>query len=118
VRKRPRWPSEYHLTRVSSRAHCSGRADPTFVPAGGESLAALGTRVRGVCEELLDEIREGDVVVVSHVSPIKAAIAWALSAGDEVAWKMFVEVASIARVGVDGYGPSLRSLNERLPTQK
>ena len=106
------------LADISPEVWARWRADPTFVPAGGESLAALGTRVRGVCEELLDEIRERDVVVVSHVSPIKAAIAWALSAGDEVAWKMFVEVASIARVGVDGYGPSLRSLNERLPTQK
>ena len=63
------------------------RADPTFVPAGGESLAALGVRVREACSELLDEIREANVAVVTHVSPIKAAIAWALGAGDDLAWR-------------------------------
>jgi broad specificity phosphatase PhoE len=88
------------------------RADPTFAPAGGESLAELGVRVREACAELVDEARERDVVVVSHVSPIKAGIAWALGAGDELAWKLFVQVASIARIGVDQWGPSLRSFNE------
>jgi broad specificity phosphatase PhoE len=52
------------------------------------------------------------VVVVSHVSPIKAGIAWALGAGDELAWRLFVQVASIARIGVDQFGPTLRSFNE------
>ena len=94
------------------------RADPTFIPAGGESLAALGVRVREACHELLDEIREHDVAVVTHVSPIKAAIAWALGAGDEISWKVFVEIASIARIGADRFGPTLRSLNERPSTPK
>src|SRR5439155_19847099 len=52
------------------------RADPHFVPPGGESLVMLGNRVRAACEELLEEARDRDVVVVSHVSPIKAAIGW------------------------------------------
>jgi broad specificity phosphatase PhoE len=88
------------------------RADPHYVPAGGESLADLGVRVRAACAALVDEVRERDVVVVSHVSPIKAAIAWALGAGDELVWRLFVEVASIARIAVDADGPSLRSFNE------
>jgi broad specificity phosphatase PhoE len=88
------------------------RADPHFVPAGGESLAMLGTRVRAACDDLLEEARAHDVVVVSHVSPIKAAIGWALGAGDEVGWRMFVQVASIARVAIGPWGPSLQSFNE------
>jgi broad specificity phosphatase PhoE len=68
--------------------------------------------VRGACEELLDEIRQRDVVVVSHVSPIKAAIAWTLGVGDEVAWRLFVQVASVARVAVGPAGPSLHSFND------
>ena len=91
------------------------RADVDFVPPRGESLAALGARVRIACDELLAEIRDRDVVVVSHVSPIKAALAWALSAGDETAWHLFVEVASIARIGADRFGTSVRSLNEKAP---
>ncbi|HXY91083.1 MAG TPA: histidine phosphatase family protein [Acidimicrobiia bacterium] len=88
------------------------RANPMFVPPGGESLTSLGVRVRAACAELAEEVRERDVVVVSHVSPIKAAIAWALDTGDELSWRLFVHVASVARIGVDQWGATLRSLNE------
>src|SRR5262249_60099478 len=87
------------------------RADPAFVPAGGESLSALGRRVRAACEELAHESAQHDVVVVTHVSPIKAAIAWALDAGDEIAWRMFVRDGSVARIRVDPAGPILFSFN-------
>jgi broad specificity phosphatase PhoE len=89
------------------------RADPTFAPPGGESLVTLGTRVRDACDELAPEARDADVVVVSHVSPIKAALGWALRTDDAVSWRIFVEIASIARVGVDRWGATVRSLNER-----
>jgi broad specificity phosphatase PhoE len=97
---------------VPSEVWRAWRADPHFVPGGGESLAALGVRVRAACDDLLEEARDGDVIVVSHVSPIKAALAWALAVGDEVAWRMFVQIASIARVGIGPWGPSLHSFNE------
>jgi broad specificity phosphatase PhoE len=89
------------------------RADPHFSPAGGESLAALGARVRGACEELLAEVADTDVVVVTHVSPIKAAVAWALGAGDDVIWRLYVEDASVCRIGVGRFGPLLIAFNER-----
>jgi broad specificity phosphatase PhoE len=88
------------------------RADLTFAPPGGESLAELGVRVRAACADLVDEARQRDVVVVSHVSPIKIGIAWALGAGDELSWRLFVQIASIARIGIDRWGPTLRSFNE------
>ncbi len=89
------------------------RADPDFVPPGGESLTALGARVRAACAELSESAVDDDVVVVSHVSPIKAAVAWALAVGDEIAWRMFLDVAAITRIAVGPRGPSLRSFNER-----
>jgi broad specificity phosphatase PhoE len=89
------------------------RADATFVPPGaGESLRALGERVRAACEELTADAAERDVVVVTHVSPIKAAIAWVLDVGDEIAWRMFVRDGSIARIRIDRNGPALLSFNE------
>jgi broad specificity phosphatase PhoE len=91
------------------------RADPAFVPAGGESLSSLGKRVRGACEELAVEAAQRDVIVVTHVSPIKAAIAWALDVGDEIAWRMFVRDGSIARIRIDRHGPVLLSFNEMPP---
>lgn len=81
------------------------RADIDFAPPGGESLAALGRRVRAACEELAAEAAEADVVVVSHVSPIKAAVAWALGVGDEISWRLHVTPASVTRIAVrDGRG--------------
>jgi alpha-ribazole phosphatase len=88
------------------------RAEVDWQPPGGESLAALGVRVRSACEALAGEARDRDVVVVSHVSPIKAAVAWALGVGDEVVWRMYVAPASLTRIGVTGPAPSLRSFNE------
>lgn len=88
------------------------RSDASYRPPGGESPAAVGERVRAACTELLVEAAERHVVVVSHVSPIKAAVAWALGASDEAAWRMFLEVASVCRVGVGPHGPLLRSFNE------
>jgi broad specificity phosphatase PhoE len=86
--------------------------DTRFVPEGGESLYALGQRVRQACEDLWPEAVEQDVVVVTHVSPIKAAVAWALGVGDETSWRMFLDLASLTRIGPGGSGPSLRTFNE------
>lgn len=88
------------------------RSDPGYCPPGGESIAAVGERVRAASTELLAEAAERDIVVVSHVSPIKAAVAWALGVGDEVAWRLFLEVASVSRIVVGPHGPVLRSFNE------
>ena len=87
------------------------RADIDFVPGGGESLAALGTRVRAAADELVEEARTADVVVVTHVSPIKAAAAWALGVGDDVVWRMWCAPASITEIGTRGATPSLHSYN-------
>jgi probable phosphoglycerate mutase len=76
------------------------RGDPTFAPPGGESLRAVATRVGEFCAEVLDGPH---AVAVSHVSPIKAAVTWALDADELLAWKMFLELASITRIaGRDG----------------
>ena len=88
------------------------RGDAEFAPPAGESLASLGRRVRAACAELAPEAADEVVVVVSHVSPIKAAVAWALDVGDGVAWRMFVALASITRIAVTDRGPILRSFNE------
>jgi broad specificity phosphatase PhoE len=99
-------------TEVPAATWARWRADVAWTPEGGESLAILGDRVRAACEDLADEARDRDVVVVTHVSPVKAAVAWALGVGDEVAWRMWVAPASITRIGIAGSSPSLRSFNE------
>ena len=87
-------------------------SDLEYRPDGGESLADLGRRVRSACEDLWEEASEADVVVVSHVSPIKAAVAWALGVGDEICWRTFLDTASVTVIGPGRRGPTLRSFNE------
>jgi broad specificity phosphatase PhoE len=86
--------------------------DLHFRPPGGETLAELGERVRDACRDLADQARDEDVVVVTHVSPLKAAVAWALGAGDELAWRLHVATASISRITIGPRGPVLASFNE------
>ena len=83
-------------------------ADP--VAPEGESLASLMARVESFCLDTLDD--EGQVVAVSHVSPIKAAAAWALGVDGTIAWRMFLGLASITRVGRGRSSPVLLSFNE------
>jgi broad specificity phosphatase PhoE len=97
------------------------RADPGFRPPGGESLADVGVRVRGACDDLFAQEGEGaraeaDVVVVSHVSPIKAAVAWALGAEDRVVWRLYLATASITRIGWRNDGAVLHTYNATVPS--
>jgi broad specificity phosphatase PhoE len=87
------------------------RTDEGFVPPAGESLTALGGRVAEACTELSDLARTAVVVVVTHVSPIKAALAWALDVPVLVAWRLFVEDASVSRVDIEAHGPVVRWFN-------
>ena len=100
------------VSEVPTETWKAWRSDIRFAPPGGESLADLGERVRTACADLIDEARDADVIVVSHVSPIKAAVAWAVGAPDELAWHLFLSPASISRVGIGPSAMSLHSFNE------
>lgn len=100
-------------TALDERSWQFWKENPDFVPAGGESLADVCSRVREACLELSEDAARGDVVVVSHVSPIKAAVTWALGVGDEVGWRMFLSDAAVCRIDTSGPVPLLRAFNER-----
>ncbi|MHB8219483.1 MAG: histidine phosphatase family protein [Acidimicrobiales bacterium] len=93
------------------------RSDPGYRPAGGESLEEVGERVRTACEELFAapgagaRADDGDVVVVSHVSPIKAAVAWALGTGDGLDWRLRLSTGSVTRIGWGADAPVLHCFN-------
>jgi broad specificity phosphatase PhoE len=98
------------------------RSDPDFRPLGGETLGEVGTRVRQACRQLFAEEGqgardpEGDRVVVSHVSPIKAAVAWALGADDGLAWRLHLSTASVTRIGWGPDGPVVHAFNVTPPS--
>lgn len=55
--------------------------------------------------------RPGAVVLVSHVSPVKAAVVWALGVGDQIAWRTQLDNASITQVLMRGNRPALSLFN-------
>ena len=91
--------------------------DRDFCPLDGESLAEVDVRIAAACEELFAEDgigarrRDGDVVVVSHVTPIKAAVAWALGTPD-LYWRLYLRTASVTRVSWNRDAPILHGFNE------
>jgi broad specificity phosphatase PhoE len=108
------------LSGVPAGVWSAWRADPGYRPKGGESLVELGSRVRSACDDLFGTEREGaradsTVVVVSHVSPIKAAVAWSLGIGDAVAWRLWLATASITVIGWGNGAPVLQRFNLTLP---
>lgn len=109
------------LGAVPAEVWARWRADPHYTPEGGESLSTLGRRVREACEELLGDPaadarqRGRHVVVVSHVSPIKAAVAWALGADDGLAWRLHLSTGSLTGIGWGAEGPVLHCYNDVPP---
>jgi broad specificity phosphatase PhoE len=78
------------------------RDDPTWRPPGGETLVEVAGRTRLLLADLAKDAATHDVVVVSHVSPIKAGACWALGIGIEASWRMSLGVSSITRLAVGG----------------
>ncbi len=88
------------------------RADPSFAPPAGESLAQLNTRVAAACDELASEAADRQIAVFTHVSPIKAAVRWTLRVAEEISWQMYVSQAQITRIGFRRSQPNLLSYND------
>ena len=83
----------------------------------GESLAAVDERVRRELQDLFEDessllhsSRE-HLAIVSHVSPIKSAVAWALGVPGSIAWRMRLENGSLTMVGARGHTPQLIRFN-------
>ncbi len=99
------------LSEVPAETWARWRSDSDFRPPGGETLNELGRRVFASLDELTEQAAEQDVVIVTHVSPIKAAVAWALNCEMGISWRCFVAQASITEIAVSANGPSLRLFN-------
>ena len=97
---------------VPSEVWSRWRADPHFTPEGGESLASLDIRVRAACTDLLQRAATSNIVVVSHVSPMKSAVAWALGVGIDISFNCHLDHASVCRIAIRGDRPVLQTFNE------
>ena len=102
------------LGEIRSETWQQWRSNLDFAPPGGESLRQLGVRVRSALDDLVADGSAADrtTVIVTHVSPIKAATCWALGVDDLVSWRLWVAPASITRIGTTPRGGVLHSFNE------
>lgn len=100
---------ERSFSEFPPEALAQWRRDATFAPPGGESLVAVGERVARLSRDLIDG---PPAVVVSHVSPIKAAVVWAMQADPLLAWRMHLDIASISRIGAPNGQPCLLGFND------
>ncbi len=87
------------------------RADSSFRPPNGESLDELDLRVRLALEDIYERAKTENIVIVSHVSPIKAAIAWSMGATVASSWHCLLDPASISIINIRDHGPAMYSFN-------
>ena len=85
-------------------------SDPETAPPGGESLAEVERRTRQLAGELASRHAGEWVVLVSHVSPIKALLAAALGAPLAVARRVFLDPATLSVIDW-GDPPLVRLIN-------
>lgn len=91
----------------------SWRTNSEFATKGGESFGSLDARVREACDELTGRLGGRDIVVVSHVSPIKSAVSWALNTTMDIMFRCHLSQASLCRIDIGKFGPLLYSFNEQ-----
>ncbi|GAB1821824.1 bifunctional RNase H/acid phosphatase [Herbidospora sp. RD11066] len=87
--------------------------DPAVAPPGGESFQTAGHRVQRARERLLAGHPGETVLVVSHVTPIKLLVRYALNAPPEALYRMHLDLACLSAIDYYSDGPSvLRVFND------
>ena len=105
------------LSVVSSEQWQTFETDHTVAIGNGESLASVDARVHAQLEALLEDrdsllySAEEHLAIVSHVSPIKSAMAWALGVPGSVAWRSRLDNGSITTIGTRRTSPTLIHFN-------
>jgi len=105
------------LSAVTAEQWRAFESDHTMALGDGESLADLDVRVHGRLEQLRGEATsllhdpERHLAVVSHVSPIKSAVTWALGVAGSVAWRTRLDNGSITAITMRRGVPALVRFN-------
>ncbi|MET8797926.1 bifunctional RNase H/acid phosphatase [Nocardia sp. NPDC004568] len=93
--------------------HARWLGDPSLPAPGGESFDAVRERVEAVRRDLVARYPGANVVVVSHVTPIKTLLQLALGVGPSLLYRLHLDLASLslAEFYPDG-GSSVRLVND------
>ncbi|MFD3707098.1 bifunctional RNase H/acid phosphatase [Nocardia sp. NPDC058658] len=93
--------------------HSDWLGDPSIPAPGGESFDQVRERIEGVRRDLVAMYPGQNVVVVSHVTPIKTLLQLALGVGPSLLYRLHLDLASLclAEFYPDG-GASVRLVND------
>ncbi|WP_067572789.1 bifunctional RNase H/acid phosphatase [Nocardia acidivorans] len=93
--------------------HARWLGDPSIAPPNGESFDRVRERIEGVRRDLVALYPGANVLVVSHVTPIKMLLQLALGVGPSLLYRLHLDLASlsIAEFYPDG-GSSVRLAND------
>ncbi len=90
------------------------REDAGYAPAGGESLAALHARVVSACDELIVRSEERNILVVTHATPVKSAVAWATGGTAATVLHLWVNVGTVSVIDRLSGNLLLREFNRHI----
>jgi broad specificity phosphatase PhoE len=105
------------LSLVSEEQWRAFEHDHNYAFGDGESLASVDQRVHLELGALLADQSSllhnptQHLAIVSHMSPIKSAMTWALGVSGSVAWRMNLSNGSMTTVGSRMWTPSLMNYN-------
>ncbi|MFI6869277.1 bifunctional RNase H/acid phosphatase [Nocardia sp. NPDC050406] len=93
--------------------HSRWLGDPSLPAPGGESFDQVRERIESVRRDLVARYPGANVLVVSHVTPIKTLLQLALGVGPSLLYRLHLDLAalSIAEFFPDG-GSSVRLVND------
>jgi probable phosphoglycerate mutase len=93
--------------------HARWITDTSVAAPGGESMDAVHRRVRRVRDQLITEHTDAILVVVTHVTPVKALLRMALDAGPALLHRLHLDLASLSIAEFYPDGPaSVRLVND------
>ncbi|WP_250285255.1 bifunctional RNase H/acid phosphatase [Frankia sp. CiP1_Cm_nod2] len=88
-------------------------ADPSVAPPGGESILATIRRVTAARDRVLAAHPGSRILIVSHVTPIKALTQLALDASPAVLYRLHLDLVSLSTIDWYSDGPAvLRGFND------
>ncbi|MEU7744554.1 bifunctional RNase H/acid phosphatase [Nonomuraea sp. NPDC049158] len=88
-------------------------ADPTTAPPDGESFEAVAERVKRAEERLVERYEGRTVLIVSHVTPIKTLLRFALMAPPAALYRMHLDLACLSLIEHYADGQSVvKSFND------
>jgi probable phosphoglycerate mutase len=88
-------------------------ASPDLAPPGGESFTAVATRVTAARDRLIERYPGQTLVVVSHVTPLKTLLQFALEAGPVLLHRLQLDVTGVSEIDWYPDGPAtVRLVND------